>query len=263
MRAASDASTIEDARARLVETAHRLLNARPSMAALVNRLHRVMAASQPDFSPATIEANAHDAIHDVHRADAEAARRAASEIRGDHVLTLSRSGTVLAALRAADPSPERVSVAVSKPGGEGAGVAERLVDAGIEVTLVPDAAVTRRLTDASIDALLVGADAVRPSGAVANKVGTYGAALAARRAGVPVYVACAVDKISVGEKTADESVPDRAVYKGPKDLEVSSPRFDTTPADLVTGGFLTERGILAPDEVAAVADELAGLRAWT
>ncbi|PSQ72297.1 MAG: translation initiation factor 2B subunit alpha, partial [Bacteroidetes bacterium QH_2_64_26] len=56
--------------------------------------------------------------------------------------------------------------------------------------------------------------------------------------------------------------PDRAVYEGPKDLEVSSPRFDTTPADLVTGGFFTEQGFLSPDDVAAVADELASLRDW-
>jgi translation initiation factor 2B subunit (eIF-2B alpha/beta/delta family) len=261
MLAASDAPTIEDARARLVETAHRLLEARPSMAALANRLHRVMAASQPDLLPAAIKTNAHDAIHDAHQADAEAARRATSTISGDHVLTLSRSGTVLEALRAADPSPW-VTVAVSEPGGEGVGVAERLVDAGLEVTLVPDAAVARRLDEASVDAVLVGADTVLSSGSVANKVGTYGAALAAHRANVPVYVVCAVDKISVEEETTDESAPDRAVYEGPKDLEVSSPRVDTTPADLVTGGFLTERGTLALDDVAAVADELASLRDW-
>jgi len=155
-----------------------------------------------------------------------------------------------------------VTVAVSEPGGEGVGVAERLVDAGLEVTLIPDAAVARRLDGASVDAVLVGADTVLPSGSVANKVGTYGAALAAHRANVPVYVACAVDKISVEEETTDESAPDRAVYEGPKDLEVSSPRFDTTPADLVTGGFFTERGALTPDDVAAVADELASLRDW-
>lgn len=261
MLATSEASTIEDARARLVDTAHRLLEARPSMAALANRLHRVMEASRPELPPATIEINAHEAIQDAHRADADAATQAASEIGDTHVLTLSRSGTVLKALRTADPSP-RVTVAVSEPGGEGVGVAERLADAGLEVTLIPDTAVASRLDDASIDTVLVGADTVLPSGAVANKVGTYGTALAAHRASVPVYVACAIDKISVEEETSNESASDRAVYNGPKDLEVSSPRFDTTPADLVTGGLFTERGTLATNQVAAVAEELAGLRAW-
>jgi len=261
MLATSDAATIEDARSRLVSTAHRLLEARPSMAALANRIHRVMHASRPELPPATIESNAHEAIQEALRADDEAADTAAAQVSGAHVLTLSRSGTVLSALRRADPSPT-VTVAVSEPGGEGVGVAEQLLDANLDVTLIPDAAVARRLDEASIDAVLVGADTVLPSGAVANKVGTYGAALAAHRADVPVYAACAVDKISVDEEASDESAPARAVYDGPKDLEVWAPRFDTTPAELVTGGLLTERGAMTTDDVETVAEELAELRAW-
>ncbi|PSQ64385.1 MAG: translation initiation factor 2B subunit alpha [Bacteroidetes bacterium QH_2_64_74] len=261
MLTASDASTIEDARARLVDTVHRLLEARPSMAALANRLHRVMHASRPELLPKTVEVNAHEAIEDALAADAKAAEQTAAQVEGAHVLTLSRSGTVLAALRQADPAP-KVSIAVSAPGGEGIGVAERLADASRDVTLLPDAAVARRLDAASIDAVLVGADTVLPSGAVVNKVGTYGAALAAHRADVPVYAACAVDKIAVEEDTSDEFAPSQAVYDGPNDLEVWSPRFDTAPAALITGGLLTERGALATDEVAAVAEELASLRAW-
>jgi len=261
MLATSDAATIEDARSRLVSTAHRLLEARPSMAALANRIHRVMHASRPELPPETTEINAHEAIQDALAADDEAAEQAARQVSGAHVLTLSRSGTVLSALRRADPSPT-VTVAVSEPSGEGIGVAERLLDAGLDVTLIPDAAVARRLDEASIDAVLVGADTVLPSGAVANKVGTYGAALAAHRADVPVYAACAVDKITVDDEASDESAPARTVYDGPKDLEVWAPRFDTTPADLVTGGLLTERGQLTTDEVTAVAEELTELRAW-
>jgi len=261
MLATSDAATIEDARSRLVSTAHRILEARPSMAALANRIHRVMYASRPELSPETIEINAHEAIQDALRADDEAADAAAAQISGAHVLTLSRSGTVLGALRRADPSPT-VTVAVSEPGGEGVGVAERLLDAGLDVTLIPDAAVARRLDETTVDAVLVGADTVLPSGAVANKVGTYSAALAARRADVPVYAACAVDKISVDDEASDESAPARTVYDGPADLEVWAPRFDTTPAELITDGLLTERGALTTDKVETVAEELAELRAW-
>ncbi len=261
MLATSDASTIEDARARLVDTAHRLLEARPSMAALANRIHRVLHTSRPELSPPTIEVNAHEAIHDALAADANAAETATAQVSGAHVLTLSRSGTVLEALRHADPAPT-VTVAVSEPGGEGIGVAERLVDVGLDVTLIPDAAVARRLNEASIDAVLVGADTVLPSGGVVNKAGTYAAALAAAQADVPLYATCAIDKISVDDDTHDEYTPSRAVYDGPEDLEVWTPRFDTTPADLVTG-YLTERGLLAPDQIPAVADELTRLRTWT
>jgi translation initiation factor 2B subunit (eIF-2B alpha/beta/delta family)/8-oxo-dGTP pyrophosphatase MutT (NUDIX family) len=262
MLATSEASTIEDAQARLVDTVQRLLDARPSMAALANRIHRVMSASRPELAPEAVETNAHEAIHDALRADADAAKHAAAQVQNMHVFTLSRSGTVLEALRGADPPPT-VTIAVSKPGGEGIGVAERLVDAGLDVTLIPDTALARRLDEAPVDAVLVGADTVLPSGAVVNKVGTRAAALAAERAGVPLHVVCAADKISVSEETVDESVRRRAVYDGAKDLGVWAPRFDTTPAGLVTGSFFTERGPLSPDEVGAVADELSGLRAWT
>jgi methylthioribose-1-phosphate isomerase len=47
------------------------------------------------------------------------------------------------------------------------------------------------------------------------------------------------------------------------DVSVWAPRFDTTPASLITGGVVTERGTLTTDAVGAVADELAGLRDWT
>lgn len=261
MLSTTHASTIENARTRLIDTAHRLLDTRPSMAALANRIHRVMHASRPELSPATIEVNAHEAIHEALTADSDAATQAASQIRAEHVLTLSRSGTVLKALRHADPPPT-VTIAVSEPGREGIDVAEHLTDVGLEVTLIPDTAIAPRLNEAAIDAVLVGTDTVFPSGAVVNKVGTYGAALAARRANVPVYAAGAIDKIAVDDAPSEESASSQAVYEGPKDLNVEAPRFDTTPADLLTGGLLTERGPLSTDSVADVAENLAELRAW-
>ncbi|WP_103029585.1 NUDIX domain-containing protein [Salinibacter altiplanensis] len=262
MLAHSEASTIEDARGRLVGTAHRLLDARPSMAAMGNRLHRAMHASLPELPPDAVETNAHEAIQNALAADAAAAETAAAQVGGAHVLTLSRSGTVLSALQAADPSPT-VSVAVSGPEEEGVGVAEHLAEAGLDVTLLPDAAVAHRLREGTIDAVLVGADTIQSSGAVVNKAGTYGAALAARRAEVPVYAACAVDKISVDDDTSDESAPDRTVYDGSSDVAVWSPRFDTTPPALITGGLLTDRGTLEADELNTVTEELAKLRTWT
>jgi len=257
-----DVPDIEDARARLVETARRLLGARPAMAALANRIHRVMHASRPELTPASVEVNAHEAIGRALDADAETARRAAEQVAGRRVLTLSRSGTVLDALRRADPAPT-VVVAESRPGREGIGVAEALAGAELEVSVVPDAALAATLADASIDAVLVGADTVRPSGAVVNKVGTRGAALAAAHEDVPFYAACATDKIAVEDEPAREEADPRTVYEGPAALTVSAPRFDETPAALVTGGIITDRGVQPPDGVAALADELASLRDWS
>jgi translation initiation factor 2B subunit (eIF-2B alpha/beta/delta family) len=260
--ATTDAPDIEDTRSRLVETAQRLLDARPSMAALANRVHRVMHESHPEPTAAAIETTAHAAIGRALDADAETSRRAAEHVADRRVLTLSRSGTVLDALMQADPAPS-VVVATSEPGGEGVGVAEALADADLDVTLIPDAAIATTLATGPIDAVLVGADTVRPSGAVVNKVGTRGTALAARREDVPVYAACAIDKVSVDDDSSlSESADSRTVYEGAAPLQVAAPRFDETPPDLVTGGLVTERGTHSPDEINALAGELEELREW-
>jgi translation initiation factor 2B subunit (eIF-2B alpha/beta/delta family) len=258
---AASGSEDDAARARLASMAERLLEARPSMAALGNRIHRVMHGSLPDLDPATVATRAHEALDEARQADAGAARQAADAVAGERVLTLSRSGTVLDALRRADPAPE-VVVAESRPAREGVGVAETLSAEGLDVTLITDAAAALMLSGGAVDAVLVGADTVLPSGDVVNKTGTRAVAVAAARESVPVFAACAVDKISPTETSHGEEGNPRAVYDGPADLDVRNPTFDVTPADLVTG-VLTERGRLAPDEIGPVADELERLRSWT
>lgn len=258
--ATAEADDIEDARARLVQTAERLLDARPTMAALANRIHRVMHASRPDLLPATVETEAHEAIGRAHDAEAAAAQTAAGLLDGQRVLTLSRSGTVAAALQAG--APDAVWVATSHPGGEGIAVAETLAEDNQEVTLVPDAAVAAALAQDDIDLVLVGADTVHPSGAVVNKVGTRAVALAARHEDVPVHVACSLDKLSPVPHSPTEAVDRHDVYDGPAPLQVYAPRFDLTPAALLSGGFATERDVLAPDALSAIADDLAALRHW-
>jgi translation initiation factor 2B subunit (eIF-2B alpha/beta/delta family) len=258
--ATAEPNDIEDTRARLLRTADRLLDARPTMAALANRIHRVLYASRPDLAPPTVETNAHEAIGQAYDAEADAAQEAAARVSGQRVLTLSRSGTVHRALR--HGAPDAVVVATSHPGGEGIGVAERLAEREQDVSLIPDAAVPAALADRDIDLVLVGADTVHPSGAVVNKVGTRGAALAARHEDVPVHVACSIDKVAPTPSPPSEAVPRHDVYDGPAPLQVWAPRFDITPPTLVTGGFATERGQHSADAVASIAEELDQLREW-
>ncbi|MFC7044449.1 NUDIX domain-containing protein [Halobacteriaceae archaeon GCM10025711] len=241
----------------LADLADDLAEARPSMAALGNRVNRVMAAATDDRTPEAVEAAATDVIDDAIRADRATAANAADRVAGKAVVTLSRSGTVTDALLAA--APDHVLVAESRPAREGVGVAETLADAGIDVTLTTDAAVASLLDD--VDVVLVGADTVLPDGAVVNKVGTRAAALAAAREGVPVYAACARDKVSTDPEPVLEAGDPAAVYDGPADLAVENPVFDVTPADLVTG-VVTEDGALDADDVAAVADDLRDLADW-
>jgi translation initiation factor 2B subunit (eIF-2B alpha/beta/delta family)/8-oxo-dGTP pyrophosphatase MutT (NUDIX family) len=233
----------------LRDLAARLRRARPSMAVLHNRVNRAVADAD---GPADVERAATAGTERAVAADREAAA-AAAELLDDAVLTLSRSGTVRAALRRADP--ERVYVAESRPAGEGVAVAEALAadpDVDAAVTVHTDAAVAHVLATAAVDAVVVGADTVLPDGRVLNKTGTRAAALAAAHEGVPVYAVAAADKVTNESAVALESGAATAVYDGDAPLDALNPTFDVTPADAVT--VVTEDGPLDGDAVAALAE---------
>ncbi len=239
----------------LTAVAEDLLAARPSMTALRTRINRAMAGAD---GVAALERAASEGIAAALSADAAAGEEAAALVEGETVLTLSRSGTVE---RALSDAPERVVVAESRPAREGVGTAERLADAGTEVTLVTDAAVATLLARGDVDSVVVGADTVLRDGSVVNKTGTRGAALAAAREGARLLVATAADKISPIAEPSLEAGPPEAVYDGSAPVTVENPTFDVTPVDLVDG-VVTERGLLDAEGVAAVADRHATLADW-
>jgi methylthioribose-1-phosphate isomerase len=120
---------------------------------------------------------------------------------------------------------------------------------GIEHRLVCDGAGPFLISQGLADAVVVGADRVAANGDVANKIGTYGLALAAHRAGIPFLVA-------VPESTIDEATPDGAAIpiELRADSEVTVPAapagtkalnyaFDITPAELVSA-VVTERRLI-------------------
>jgi methylthioribose-1-phosphate isomerase len=123
-----------------------------------------------------------------------------------------------------------------------------LLRAAIPHTVIPDGAAAGLMARGKVDLVLVGADRIARNGDVANKLGTYPLAIAARRHAVPFYTAapsssfdpaCASgDAIVIEERSAAElTVPaGSAVY---------NPAFDVTPAELITG-WVTERGIVQP-----------------
>lgn len=257
----------DDGLAELANLTQDLRAARPGMAAIANRVDRAMADAVDRLAggkapgpatgrglaegPATVERAAKRAIEAATAADDRAAANAADRV-GSSVLTLSRSGTVHAALESADPAA--VYVLESIPGGEGIEVAERLAGAiDAAVTLVPDAAAAQALAERTPEAVLVGADTVLPDGRVVNKVGTRGLAIAAARERVPVYVVTAAAKVAPETRVPDLERFDRsAIYDGPAPVDVDAPRFDVTPADLVTG-IVTEMGCHHPASVEAIA----------
>jgi len=241
----------------LATTARTLRDARPSMPVVANRVNRVMAAASDDRTPEAVASAAGDEIERALAADAEAAKHAAERLPS-RAATLSRSGTVFAALRAT--GPETVLVAESRPGGEGVGVAERLAsETDATVTLTTDAALAEQLATTGVEAVVVGADAVLPDGSVLNKVGTRAAATVAANEGVDCLVVAASDKVvpapegEGGQPRIDREERDaREVYDGDADVEVVNPTFDLTPADVVDA-VVTEDGALDADAVGEIA----------
>ncbi|HST88165.1 MAG TPA: hypothetical protein VLJ14_07285 [Ktedonobacterales bacterium] len=258
---------------REIHTATRALaHARPSMAALANTVAHIWAAGAAP--PADASWDATDAgtalarMRDAARAEETLWSRAAGEIftaarsylNGGTLLTHSRSGTVEHALTrlaadaadVADAEPRAIFVTESRPGGEGVALARILATAGWRVTLIADMACGLFVGQAR--AVVIGADSVRADGGVVNKVGTYPLALAARAAGVPLYALCETRKVAAPEYplTFEEMDAAELLPRPMPGVTARNPYFDLTPAPLVTG-VVSERGLLSPDEIRAIA----------
>ncbi len=134
---------------------------------------------------------------------------------------------------------------------------------GVPVTLIADGMIASRLRLGDVRAIFVGADRIAANGDVANKIGTYGLALAAKAHGIPFYVAAPTSTIDpatpngvaipIEEREADEVTGWRGHRSAPDGVGVWNPAFDMTPADLVTA-IITDRGIVKPKDVARVID---------
>ncbi|MFB6303024.1 MAG: NUDIX domain-containing protein [Haloferacaceae archaeon] len=236
-----------------------LRDARPAMAVVANRVNRAMYGADRDA--AAVRRAAATTLDDAVGVDREAAARAAGLLDGP-VATLSRSGTVVAALREAGVP---VVVGESRPGREGVATAEALAEGGIEVTLVADAALSGAFGDGTAvpDAAsaLVGADAILPDGTAVNKTGSRPLALAADAAGRPVRVAAARDKVRPDDAVPTETGDPTALYDGDAAVRTAVPLFERVPAALVDG-VVTERGVLDADGVRAAAADHREAAGW-
>ena len=133
---------------------------------------------------------------------------------------------------------------------------------GVPHTLIADNAGGHLMQHGMVDLCLVGTDRTTAAGDVANKIGTYLKALAARENGVPFYVALpsptidwgirdGVAEIPIEERSPEEliRVSGRTADGTLTTVEIAPPgcpagnwAFDVTPARMVTG-LITERGV--------------------
>jgi S-methyl-5-thioribose-1-phosphate isomerase len=131
-----------------------------------------------------------------------------------------------------------------------------LAQQGIPHTLVADSAGPSVIARGLVNAVVVGADRIAANGDVANKIGTYPLALAARRAGIPFVVAAPESTIDAATPTgADVPIEVRGEVEvthvagqrtAPVNTAALNYAFDITPADLVSA-IVTEQRVLEPD----------------
>jgi methylthioribose-1-phosphate isomerase len=169
--------------------------------------------------------------------------------------------------------PVHVWVDETRPRNQGAALtAWELGRHGVPHTVIADNAGGHLMQHGEVDICIVGTDRVTRSGDVANKIGTYLKALAAKDNGVPFWVALPHSTLdmTVGDGVAGIPIEERAaaevteltgrtadgrietVRVVAEGSQAANPAFDVTPARLVTG-LITERGRTEASE--------AGLRA--
>jgi methylthioribose-1-phosphate isomerase len=172
------------------------------------------------------------------------------------VLATGGIGTALAPVYAAHDAGRRVSVVAdeTRPLLQGSRLTAWELDAaGIPCTVIADGMAASRLRRGDVTCVLVGADRIAANGDVANKIGTYAVALAAREHGVPFYVAAPRSTydascrdgaaIPIEERSPDEVRSLAGQRTAAAGAAVWNPAFDVTPAELITG-YVTDAGLL-------------------
>jgi methylthioribose-1-phosphate isomerase len=180
-------------------------------------------------------------------------------------------GTALAPIYTAHDAGIDVHVWVeeTRPRNQGASLtAWELGKHGVKHTVIADNAGGHLMQRGDVDLVIVGTDRVTRAGDVANKIGTYLKALAARDNGVPFWVALPSSTIdwTISDGLSDIPIEERAATEVttmtgraldgsiatirivPKESAAANPAFDVTPARLVSG-LITERGRCAANEV--------------
>ena len=169
--------------------------------------------------------------------------------------------------------PVHVWVDETRPRNQGSQLtAYELAHNGVPHTLIVDNTGGHLMQHGMVDIVITGTDRTTRSGDVANKIGTYLKALAARDNDIPFYVALpsttidwtiddGVRDIPIEERDPTEVTDVYGISHGERrtvttigsETPAANYAFDVTPARLVTG-LITERGIAE-----ASYDSLAGL----
>ena len=278
-RADSSDAALERAYALLIATRPTAINLKwaldEMMASLRNRLRgeRVAAAYRraQEIADEDVEINAAIGRHGLNLIEEIAAKKSGTV----NVLTHCNAGWLATVdwgtatspiYQAHDKGlPVHVWVDETRPRNQGASLtAWELGHHGVPHTVIADNTGGHLMQHGEVDIVITGTDRVTAQGDVANKIGTYLKALAAKDNGVPFYVALpsptidftvsdGVAEIPIEQRGADEvatmtgKTTDgriESVRIVPDGSPVANYAFDVTPARLITG-LITERGVVA------------------
>ena len=269
---AIEADDVDEAAARLEPALQRLNAARPTavnLAWALARMRGALARADGDWRRVL-----EDEAQAIDSEDLAANRRmgalGASLIApGSGVLTHCNTGslatagfgTALGVIRAgvAQGRIDEVFAGETRPWLQGARLTVwELQQDGIDATLIADSAASHLMKTGKVQWVVVGADRICANGDVANKIGTYQLAIAAKHHGVKFMVVApsstidmataSGDLIHIEEREAGELHSlggTRTVAEG---IHAWNPVFDVTPHDLIDA-IVTEKGIIQrPDE---------------
>jgi len=263
------------------EAAARLRATRPTAQNLFYAIDRVLAASEPFLQTGDLIRARDQGVLEAQRiADEDAAAcqqigecGAALIEDGARVATHCNAGwlafvdwgSALSPIYSAHRQGKSVFVWVdeTRPRRQGARLtAWELGQEKVPHKILCDGASASLMRNSLVDLVIVGSDRIAANGDVANKIGTYPAALAAREAHIPFYVAAPSStldptcpsgvEIPIEERGQEEvhyiwgrldSGEQARVRVTPEGSEAGNPAFDITPASLVTG-IITEFGII-------------------
>src|SRR6058998_2071605 len=178
-------------------------------------------------------------------------------------------GSATAPIYAAHDSglPVHVWVPETRPRNQGSKLtAWELGEHGVPHTVIADSAAGHLMQHGNVDLIIVGSDRTTYTGDVANKIGTYLKAVAAKDNNIPFYVALpsssldwkmrdGLKEIPIEERGAEEIKHADGWLEGrqvnvrvtPEGSPAANYGFDVTPRHLVTG-LITERGVCEANE---------------
>ncbi|MGE5302384.1 MAG: S-methyl-5-thioribose-1-phosphate isomerase [Alphaproteobacteria bacterium] len=250
-----------------------LAKTRPTAVNLFWALERMRKAYRENHSRGveSVKRALRDEALKIYREDIAANRRLGK--LGAHVLRQARHimthcnagalatagyGTALGVIRALNEAGKPIEVWVNetRPFLQGARLtAWELKKEKIPATLVTDNMAGYLMQGGKVDAVVVGCDRVAANGDVANKIGTYGIAVLAKRHGVPFYVAAPTSSIDLGcasgkEIPIEQRSPREVTHIfgraiAPEGIRVLNPAFDVTPQDLISA-LITDKGVIYP-----------------